>query len=376
MIDAAAQEAIEAHVAVMRALGHTVTRSGRCDGEACDHGCYVAPTIIEIDTLQSLRGEVFGPVLHVLRYEREALGGLMREINEMGFGLTLGVHTRIDEVVAHVLGAALAGNLYVNRNMVGAVVGVQPFGGEGLSGTGPKAGGPLYLLRLLSRCPPDAARRLIERSGTRCDAPAGIAPIDGDERGSPAAALGVLQAWTLRESAASGSAATLPRDAVARCCAEFRALSPAGLWCELAGPTGESNRYGVLPRERVLCLADDELDRLVQLAAVLAVGACALWPLGASETWRRLPAEVRAQVALTPDWTDPAMRFDAVLHHGSAQGLHDISRQVAARPGPIVAVIGLPAGERAVPLARLIVERAVSVNTAAAGGNASLMAIG
>ena len=114
----------------------------------------------------------------------------------------------------------------------------------------------------------------------------------------------------------------------------------------------------------------------MQLAAVLAVGARAVWPHGAGESWRRLPAQVRARVTLVPDWIDPSVHFDAVLHHGPAQALRDVSRQVAARPGPIVAFIGLPAGERRVPLERLVVERSLSVNTAAAGGNPALMTIG
>jgi RHH-type proline utilization regulon transcriptional repressor/proline dehydrogenase/delta 1-pyrroline-5-carboxylate dehydrogenase len=95
-------------------------------------------------------------VLHVVRYNRNNLDQLIEQINASGYGLTLGVHTRIDETIAQVTGSAKVGNLYVNRNMVGAVVGVQPFGGEGLSGTGPKAGGPLYLYRLLANRPENA----------------------------------------------------------------------------------------------------------------------------------------------------------------------------------------------------------------------------
>ena len=103
------------------------------------------PTLIELASFDELKKEVFGPVLHVVRYNRNKLDKLVEQINASGYGLTLGVHTRIDETIAQVTGSAKVGNLYVNRNMVGAVVGVQPFGGEGLSGTGPKAGGPLYL---------------------------------------------------------------------------------------------------------------------------------------------------------------------------------------------------------------------------------------
>ncbi len=168
VIDAEAQATIQRHIEAMRAKGHRVVQPAAIAAETLARGTFVAPTLIEIDSLAELRREVFGPVLHVLRYRREQLDALLGQINATGYGLTLGVHTRIDETIARVVDQAHAGNLYVNRNMVGAVVGVQPFGGEGLSGTGPKAGGPLYLLRLLAqhpdvsvatRCAPAARRR-------------------------------------------------------------------------------------------------------------------------------------------------------------------------------------------------------------------------
>lgn len=97
--------------------------------------------MIEINHLSELKRKVFGPVLHVLRYERDALAELLQQTNDTGYGLTLGVHTRIDETLAQMVQTAQPGNVYANRNIVGAVAGVQPFGGEGLSSTGPKAGG-------------------------------------------------------------------------------------------------------------------------------------------------------------------------------------------------------------------------------------------
>ena len=106
-----------------------------------------APTIVELDSIADLQAEVFGPVLHVLRYARADLDATIRSINATGYGLTFGLHTRLDAVVERVTDRVEAGNLYVNRNMIGAVVGTQPFGGTGLSGTGPKAGGPNYLRR-------------------------------------------------------------------------------------------------------------------------------------------------------------------------------------------------------------------------------------
>jgi RHH-type proline utilization regulon transcriptional repressor/proline dehydrogenase/delta 1-pyrroline-5-carboxylate dehydrogenase len=111
------------------------------------HGTFFAPRAFEIEGLDRLEREVFGPILHVVRWRSDQLDQVLDQIAATGYGLTLGIHSRIDETVRAVERRARVGNLYVNRNMIGAVVGVQPFGGEGLSGTGPKAGGPHYLHR-------------------------------------------------------------------------------------------------------------------------------------------------------------------------------------------------------------------------------------
>src|SRR5262249_38992948 len=110
-------------------------------------GTYVPPAIVELDRTRDLRGEVFGPVLHVVRYRADGLDTIIDDIAANGYALTLGIHSRIDTTVAHVAARLPHGNVYVNRNMIGAVVGSQPFGGSHFSGTGPKAGGPNYLRR-------------------------------------------------------------------------------------------------------------------------------------------------------------------------------------------------------------------------------------
>ena len=145
VIDAQARDVIEAHIATMAAAGrvrHRVTLP-----ETCRAGTFVAPTLIELDHIGQLEREIFGPVLHVVRYRAETLDAVIDAINATGYGLTLGIHSRIDETVHRIASRVRVGNVYVNRNIIGAAVGVQPFGGEGLSGTGPKAGGPHYLLR-------------------------------------------------------------------------------------------------------------------------------------------------------------------------------------------------------------------------------------
>ena len=111
-------------------------------------GHFMPPTAIAIDSISELDREVFGPVLHVISFKQNELDGVIAEINQTGYGLTLGIHSRINKTVEYIKQRTHVGNCYVNRNIIGAVVGLQPFGGEGLSGTGPKAGGPQYLYRL------------------------------------------------------------------------------------------------------------------------------------------------------------------------------------------------------------------------------------
>ncbi len=145
VIDEAAREMLEAHAARM-ARDAKLLRKLAVPPEL-SNGVYFAPHAFELDSLERLQREVFGPVLHVVRYSADSLGKVCDAINATGYGLTLGVHSRIEQTAAFVRDRVHAGNVYVNRNQIGAVVGVQPFGGEGLSGTGPKAGGPNYLLR-------------------------------------------------------------------------------------------------------------------------------------------------------------------------------------------------------------------------------------
>ncbi|MHA1153689.1 MAG: bifunctional proline dehydrogenase/L-glutamate gamma-semialdehyde dehydrogenase PutA, partial [Alphaproteobacteria bacterium] len=145
VIDAEAKALLEAHAARMAAEGRLIQRCHL--GQDCERGHFFAPVAFEIDALSRLKREVFGPILHVIRYPADRLDKVIEAIDGTGYGLTLGIHSRIDSTVEYIHRHLRVGNAYVNRNMIGAVVGVQPFGGEGLSGTGPKAGGPRYLDR-------------------------------------------------------------------------------------------------------------------------------------------------------------------------------------------------------------------------------------
>ena len=142
VIDAEAKAKLDGHIANMKK-----TAKVEALGEAPAHGFFVAPHIIELKRPEDLQEEIFGPVLHVVRWKAGELSHLLDAIDDKGYGLTLGVHSRIDSTIEQILERLDSGNCYVNRNMIGAVVGTQPFGGSGLSGTGPKAGGPNYLKR-------------------------------------------------------------------------------------------------------------------------------------------------------------------------------------------------------------------------------------
>ena len=146
VIDAAAQGRLEAHRAWLEQNGKLVAAM-RIDSDLAARGTFFAPVAYEISSIRQLAGEVFGPVLHIVRYKAADIAQVLADINATGYGLTFGVHSRIRSFIASATDGVDAGNIYVNRTMIGAVVGAQPFGGNGLSGTGPKAGGPHYLPR-------------------------------------------------------------------------------------------------------------------------------------------------------------------------------------------------------------------------------------
>ena len=293
VITAEAAERITAHIQTMHKAGHRITQSP----VAATAGTFVAPTLIELDRIDQLTQEVFGPVLHVVRYARQNLDRVIDAVNSLGFGLTFGLHTRLDEAIDDVTARIHAGNIYVNRNIIGAVVGVQPFGGQGMSGTGPKAGGPLYV------------RRLVKQR-----------PTDNDH------------------------ADVLP------------------------GPVGESNLYRTAPRGEILLLPQTREGLSRMLDAVVAtrntpvidgkvVGAAVVRELA---PLARLAANLSAET-----------HVDGILVEGDAARVAEIAQQVAAFAGKIVPVQSASDVNRDM----LVHEVSVSINTAAAGGNASLMAL-
>jgi len=353
VIDEKARQCIEAHIAKLTLAGRKVHRVHNPESKT-RMGTYVLPTLIEIQRIQDVAREVFGPVLHVLRFTRKDLPTLLTHINATGYALTLGVHSRIDETISWVTEGTYAGNTYVNRNMVGAVVGVQPFGGEGLSGTGPKAGGPLYLLRLLSACPEDAALRSLQAVGAGTLAPTSVA-------------LQALHEWALSQN----------RMSLAHQCARLSACNPAGLDAVLVGPTGERNVYQIQARTYVRCCVGTQEawqdDLLAQLAAVMAVGAKALAARECQAFISTLPLAVQSEVIFVQEHL--STQTQAVLMHADAAEVLTMASDLANQQGALSTLTVLKPGELCIPLARLVHERSISVNTAAAGGNASLMTL-
>jgi RHH-type proline utilization regulon transcriptional repressor/proline dehydrogenase/delta 1-pyrroline-5-carboxylate dehydrogenase len=349
VITAEARDAITTHIDKMRGRGRTVTQTPLCEG--AERGTFVPPTLIEVSKVADVEREVFGPVLHVLRYKRQALDKLIDDINAAGYGLTFGLHTRIDETIARVVERIEAGNIYVNRNVIGATVGVQPFGGSRLSGTGPKAGGPLYLSRLVAE-------------------PA-LGALDGLE-GSDAAMAGirVYADWL----SAHGHAAEAER------CVGMMARSPIGARVELKGPVGERNVYTLRRRGRVAAVAASESGLLIQVGAILATGNDAVVNAALAErVLSGLPVEFRHRVHRVEDPLGaPALAF--ALLEGDEGTTSEALRKLASRTGPIVRIQALSSARLAADedynLTDLVEECATAANTAAAGGNASLMTVG
>lgn len=318
IIDAPAKQGIDQYIAKMRKEGRSVMQL-EID-EQSGQGHFISPTIIELNSIEELKKEVFGPVLHVVRYKRQNIDQVIDSINKLGYGLTFGIHSRIDEMVQHVLSGIRAGNIYVNRNVVGAVVGVQPFGGSRLSGTGPKAGGPLYLSRLLT---------------TRTEA-LPILQLDG-------------QTW--------------PVETV------------------LPGPTGERNVYKLEPRGQILCIASTETGFTEQYKAMRVSGNNAIWIESQQMTdWIQKHRPDPNVYKLIKDKELESNQFQAVLFEGDTDELKKINMRIAARSGPIAIVQSRSADALAsgdhYRIDMLLNEQSISTNTAAAGGNASLMTIG
>ncbi|AXY40983.1 bifunctional proline dehydrogenase/L-glutamate gamma-semialdehyde dehydrogenase PutA [Halomonas sp. JS92-SW72] len=356
VIDAEAQAEIGAYVAAQAKAGKVIKTL-----PVPDVGTFVTPAVVEVGGIEELEREIFGPVLHVATFKARDLDKVVDAINDRGYGLTFGLHTRIDDRVQQIVERLHVGNIYVNRNQIGAIVGSQPFGGEGLSGTGPKAGGPLYVARF---------RRTA--AAEQHEAPTGNAVSLGDLQ----SALDALDArnWAARPDRVEVLRRTLSgkRGVIRKALAETAALDLTPQ--TLPGPTGESNRLSFYPKGPVLCLGPTLEIAIAQAAQALGAGCAAvLVAPGAAQAVQplvdagapvvgldgRLEAETLSQVS----------GIAAVAAAGASDWTRELRMALAERDGAIV-----PLETQTIAPERYVVERHLCIDTTAAGGNASLLA--
>lgn len=384
VIDAEAQKVIIGHCERMTQKGRLLFRVEL--PPALSDGYFVPPSVFRLESLDELKQEIFGPVLHVIPFRATKLTELIDRINGSGFGLTMGVHSRVDTRVNRICRFARVGNIYVNRNQIGAVVGVQPFGGEGLSGTGPKAGGPHYLRRFyrseepLPDRPGEVNRALDDR----------LAPDDSIVKslkaaGSPAISQQLWSEYGDRLSVLNAVIAHLPEPLAGyarAACQVDKDLSFRPIL--LQGVTGEKNQLSLHGRGVVLCLgggAEPVRSFVVQAFRGLLTGNLIKISSATDESeLRNLAAAFRKSelnsllVGLTNgsqqiDLEDPDIRL--AMYDGAEEVKAGYRRILAAREGVRVALVSSSAGSE-----MLTVERVVSTDTTASGGNASLLALG
>lgn len=311
-----AKDEIVDHINTARIEGHLLKYI-----VAPDKGSFVGPAVISVSGLNALNKEVFGPVLHIATFKSDEIDSIVSDINESGYGLTFGLHTRIDQRVEELTASLRVGNIYVNRNQIGAIVGSQPFGGEGLSGTGPKAGGPHYLKRFT---------RLIK----------GATPHEWTKR--DALSINVVQ------DALDGLEPT-----------KNIVLNTQ----DMPGPTGESNRLSTYARGKILCLGPSLEDARSQ-AKIARQAGCA--PLiicsGVSE-------DEGLSGIMNPNDLTNLQGFDGLAFWGKSEDARHIRIAIAARSGAIIPIFDDMDMQE-----RCVLERHVSIDTTASGGNVTLLA--
>ncbi|MCB1516446.1 MAG: L-glutamate gamma-semialdehyde dehydrogenase, partial [Hyphomicrobiaceae bacterium] len=315
VITETARKDIASHIEQAKAEGRPLRQIG-----VPEIGTFVGPAVIRVTGMNDMVREVFGPVLHVATFRAQDIDRIIADINQSGYGLTFGLHTRIDDRVERVTTSLNVGNIYVNRNQIGAVVGSQPFGGEGLSGTGPKAGGPHYVLRFTQA------------------------------------------ANNAQSNAVAGDAIAIERVQEA-----LNALPPISRipieTIDLPGPTGESNRLSLYPRGTILCLGPRPEDAGEQAAIARDRGCNALIVCPGANGPDTLSGHLdRADLCRLTG-------MDAVALWSDETDLRAARLALAKRDGPLVPLIA----DRDMA-ARCVIERHVCIDTTASGGNASLLA--
>jgi RHH-type transcriptional regulator, proline utilization regulon repressor / proline dehydrogenase / delta 1-pyrroline-5-carboxylate dehydrogenase len=356
VIDTEAKDGITAYVAAQKQAGKVLKTL-----PAPEVGNFVTPAVVKVDGIGDLEREIFGPILHVATFKARDIDKVVDAINARGYGLTFGLHTRIDDRVEQIVERVHVGNVYVNRNQIGAIVGSQPFGGEGLSGTGPKAGGPLYVPRFRRTEKPQT---FAAPTGAEITAKALHYAIEGID----------ARNWEARPDrvhvlrSALGGAKGFVRKALSESAAFD--MSPQSL----PGPTGESNRFRLFPKGKVLCLGPTPEIAVAQAVQALGAGCgVVIAAPGTGAASQRLVDAGAPVVALDGTVAPEVLAGLTDIAVVAAAGVSDWTRALrlalAKRNGPI-----LPLVTEIVCPERYVAERHLCIDTTAAGGNASLLA--
>ena len=287
--------------------------------DAPETGLFLGPAVIRVNGVLSLEKEIFGPVLHITTFKASEIDKIISDINSSGYGLTFGLHTRIDERVEYIASRLNVGNIYVNRNQIGAVVGSQPFGGEGMSGTGPKAGGPYYVSRFKK------------------------APLPEHK--------------LVREDYIDPAKVQVALDK-----AETDKHTPLET-IDMPGPTGETNRWSTFARGTILCLGPTKADAAKQAKIAQQMGCAAVCVAPG------LDASVGLSGFLARQALSNLSGFDGVALWSGVNDLRAARQALAERKGPLLPLISTSDMKQL-----CVLERHLCIDTTAAGGNASLLA--
>ena len=392
VIDERAQQALADHVRYLEATGRLLYAGERPAGHAAT---FFPPHLYEISNVSLLEREVFGPIVHVIRYRAESFDDVIAQINATGFGLTFGIHSRIEEACQRAAERVQAGNIYVNRNMIGAIVGVQPFGGRGLSGTGPKAGGPQYLSRLVTtgeEAENAAGQLALPNAGSESPATAealvaACKVTPGWARRPVSDRVSVLRRFLASYASRPDDNPTILEETLGA--AREQLHNAATLLAspqQLPGPTGESNQLQHEPRGTLLLLLDTREHQGEYLMAIISAVATGNGVIGMAapdlvDEWQALLTSLHAAglpaglfQVLPLESADTLLKQDGIhgaMVHARSRYLRAAAQALASREGPLLPLISCVAPETL--LKQTLWEKSVSIDTTAAGGNASLM---
>ncbi len=346
VIDQTAKDKIDGHCRSMAQQGRLLKQL-----PVPESGLFVGPAVIKLDGIEQLEEEIFGPVLHIATFEADQIDSVVDAINAKGYGLTFGLHTRVDNRVEQIVSRIETGNIYVNRNQIGAVVGTQPFGGEGLSGTGPKAGGPFYLPRFRRQ-----TVEIIEQNNVISVTNKELQYAIDRCRKSPVNTVVAETITALATELGQPQIDFLPFESI-----------------ELPGPTGETNQWTTHPRELILCLGPGRSAAVKQMLMALATGNRAV--VVAEDLSTTIEALSRFKMpiiaidgSIEAETLSLLSGFDAVVTQADVNQLSQYRRALAKRDGVLIPLINELNPQR------FLIERHLCIDTTAAGGNASLIA--